>query len=150
VTYDEMAGRFVIVVLDLDVPGRHSYLNLAVSDTSNPLDGFHEMHRLETTEPASSGSGLTWGDYPKLGFNADAYVVTLNMDLFPDDTVRDHSQVVTFDKSTLLDADPSTVTVYRADLAGPIYAPAAATMHGAKPGGPMYFVQESTRFGGDH
>src|SRR6266404_4132228 len=70
VTYDEMAGRFFVGALD-----GNSCLDFAVSDTSNPLDGFSEMHRVDLFEADPQGQPL-FSDYPKLGFNADAYVLT--------------------------------------------------------------------------
>jgi hypothetical protein len=148
VTYDEMAGRFVVGMLDIDVPGQHGYFDLAVSDTSDPRDGFSEMHKMDITETRPDGHRL-WGDYPKLGYNADAYFITLNMDIFFDDTNPDHPQVLTIDKTSVLDRNSRTFAAYSSDLPGGVYAPAAATMHGTAPGDPMYFVQEVTRFGGD-
>ncbi len=150
VAYDELSGRFFVGILDIGFSSQRSFFDLAVSNTSNPLDGFTEMHKVETTETLGDGDPV-WSDYPKIGFNAGAFVVTLNMDLFSDPvgTNPDHGQVIVFDKSTLLDADPNTLTLYRSDRPGPVYAPDPATMHGSQPGDPLYFVQEVTRFGGD-
>jgi hypothetical protein len=148
VTYDDQAGRFVVGLLDIDTTGQHGYFELAVSDTSDPMDGFAEMHKIDITEVLPDGRRL-WGDYPKLGYNADAYFITLNMHIFFDTTNPDHPQIVTVDKASVLDKDPSTLVLYSADLPGGVYAPAAATMHDTMPGDPMYFVQEATRFGGD-
>lgn len=150
VAYDDLSGRFVVGVLDIASQSQRSFLDVAVSNTSNPLDGFTEMHKVETTQTLADGQKV-WSDYPKLGFNADAVVVTVNMDLFSDPigTNPDHGQVIVFDKSTLLDQDPDTLTLYRSDRPGPVYAPDPAPMHGSRPGDPLYFVQEVTRFGGD-
>jgi hypothetical protein len=150
VTYDDLSGRFYVGILDISFGSQRSFFDIAVSNTSNPLDGFTEMHKVETTQTLADGQKV-WSDYPKLGFNADAVVVTVNMDLFSDPigTNPDHGQVIVFDKSTLLDGDPNTLTLYRSDRPGPVYAPDPATMHGSKPGDPLYFVQEVTRFGGD-
>jgi len=145
VTYDEMAGRFFVAALDGRIDS--SFLDFAVSDTSNPLNGFSAMHRIDLFETNALGLALS-ADYPKLGFNADAYVVTVNM--VQADKKHDHVQVVTIDKSSVLDHDPATLTKYQVDRPDPAIATmAAATMHGAAPGGPMYFVVETTRFGGD-
>ena len=150
VAYDDLSGRFFVGILDIASASQRSFFDLAVSNTSNPLDGFTEMHKVETTETLPNGMKV-WNDYPKIGFNADAFVVTLNMDLFSDPigTNPDHGQVIVFDKSTLLDRDPDTLTLYRSDRPGPVYAPDPAPMHGSQPGDPLYFVQEVTRFGAD-
>jgi hypothetical protein len=145
VTYDEMAGRFFVGALE----GRleSSFLDFAISNTSNPLDGFTDMHRIRLSQTDPSGHPLA-GDYPKLGFNADAYVVTVNM--LRTDQTHDHVQVVTIDKSSVLDKDPTTLTSYQVNRPDPaIFTMAPATMHGSAPGGPMYFVVETTRSGGE-
>jgi hypothetical protein len=142
VTYDEMAGRFFLAALD-----GGSCLDFAVSDSSNPLDGFTEMHQVDLYETDAQGHQL-FSDYPKLGFNADAYVLTVNM-LQPDRT-QDHVQIITIDKSSVLDANPSTLIEYQVDRTDPaISTMAAATMHGSAPGGPIYFVVVTTPRGGD-
>jgi hypothetical protein len=149
VTYDEMAGRFFVGMLDIDIGGHHGYFDFAVSDTADPRDGWTAMYKLDITETNEGGMRF-WGDYPKLGFNADAFFVTLNMDPFFDDTNPDHAQVLAIDKASVLSHDPNSLTVYRSDRPGPGFAMAAVTMHGTNPGDPMYFVREDTRFGGDH
>src|SRR5579871_870360 len=142
VTYDEMAGRFFVAALD-----GTSNLDFAVSDTADPMNGFTEMHRLDLFETDAQGNALV-SDYPKLGFNADAYVLTVNM--LRSDQTTDHVQVIAIDKSSVLDADPSTLTTYQIDQTDPALSTmAAATMHGSTPGGPMYFVVNTTPQGGD-
>jgi hypothetical protein len=142
VTYDDMAGRFFVAALE-----GSSCLDFAVSDTSNPLDGFTDMHRVDLFETDARGNPLS-SDYPKLGFNADAYVLTVNM--LRADKTHDHVQIITIDKSSVLDDDPSTLTEYQVDRTDPaISTLAAATMHGSAPGGPMYFVVVTTPQGGD-
>src|SRR5262249_6001539 len=77
------------------------------------------------------------------------YVITVNMlrPGLPENP--DHVQVITIDKSSVLDQDPDTLIKYQVNHPNPLfYTLAAATMHGAKPGGPMYFVVEPARFGG--
>src|SRR5262249_28388257 len=93
-TYDELAGRFVISTLEIhdssDPALQKSFIDFAVSDTSNPQSAadFHEIHDaqfspLEVTERNLATGAKKWGDYPKLGWNADAYVFTVNMFDFP-------------------------------------------------------------------
>jgi hypothetical protein len=142
VTYDEMAGRFFLAALD-----GSSCFDFAVSNTSNPLDGFSEMHLVDLFETDAQGHQLS-SDYPKLGFNADAYVLTVNM--LQADKTFDHVQIVSIDKSSVLDANPNTLTLYHADRTDPGLATmAAATMHGSAAGDPMYFVVDTAPEGGD-
>jgi hypothetical protein len=88
-----------------------------------------------------------FGDYPKAGWNAEAHVFTLNMFGFASDAF-DHVSIVTIDKSTVLDADPRTLTYYdvNRDSPGPAYPHftlAAASMHGSASGDPMWLVEEA-------
>jgi len=151
VTYDEMAGRFFVGILDIDTVGRHGYFDFAVSDDADPRNGWTSIYKLDITQTNEAGQ-IFWGDYPKLGFNADAFFVTLNMKPFPlsSGSEPDHAQVLAIDKASVLKHDPNILTVYNSDRPGPGYAMAAATMHDTMPGDPMYFVREDTRFGGDH
>jgi hypothetical protein len=151
VTYDEMAGRFFVGILDIDTVGRHGYFDFAVSDDADPRDGWTSIYKLDITQTNEAGQ-IFWGDYPKLGFNADAFFVTLNMKPFPlsSGSEPDHAQILAIDKASVLKHDPNILTVYNSDRPGPGYAMAAATMHDTMPGDPMYFVREDTRFGGDH
>ncbi len=146
VAYDELAGRFVIGALEFitTVAGvQDSLFYFAVSNTSNPLDGFDEMHKFSVRRII--GGVATWADYPRIGWNADAYVLTFNQPPFTGgDSIG--VQVLSFDKSTVLDADPATLTTYQVDRPGGLdvhFTMAAATMHGAAPGDPMWFVEEA-------
>ncbi len=141
VTYDEQAGRFIVVTLDLNESLQLSSLLLAVSNTSDPQQGFTEMHRIFVAEPSLFGPESTWGDYPKLGWNADAVVVSLNMFTFLTD-FYDHTSIVSFDKSTLLDGNPTTVTFFDVNRDATHFTMAAAPMHGSVTGDPMWFVAE--------
>jgi hypothetical protein len=146
VTYDEQAGRFLVAVLDRDDNAQRSFVDFAVSNDSNPLHGFSEMHRLETTETDVGGNRF-WGDYPKLGWNADAYVFTLNM--FPFAAQEpDPVQIITLAKTSVLDGNPATLTTFRTDRSDRDFTLAAATMHDSKPGDPMWFVEEARFLGG--
>ncbi len=141
VAYDELSGRFIVATLE-QVPGNQtSFVDVAVSNTSNPLDGFAEMHRIELTEVA--GGQRTFADYPKIGYNADAIVISFNMFGFTGGYFN--VQVLSIDKPTALDLNPATLTRFRADVPGgrAHQTMAVATMHGAAPGDPMYFVEEA-------
>ena len=135
VTYDELAGRFAVTTFELNFVTQDSHLLLAVSNDANPLDGFTEMHRISTVEKG------TFGDFPQLGWDADAIYVTTNQFKFVGHNPFDHALVMTFATSSLTDGDNSTLTMYSVDRLPPHFAMQPAVMHGAKPGDPMYFVE---------
>jgi hypothetical protein len=136
VAYDEAAGRFVIVALERDLPAQTSHMLIAVSDDSNPL-GNWEKHRINAED-----ADKYWADYTALGWDADAYYVTVNM--FTWGSSYDHHSVFTFDKSTLTDGDDGTLTYFDVDRNASHFTMWPALMHGAEPGDPMYFVEGST------
>jgi hypothetical protein len=74
--YDQLAGRFVIVELELDEPNEVSNLLIAISDDNNPL-GTWSKYRLDSK--LTQDSTDYWLDYPGWGYNKDGYVVTGNM-----------------------------------------------------------------------
>jgi streptogramin lyase len=119
VTYDELSSRFVVAA------HTDHFLHVAVSDTADPRDGFSEKLRINI-EQANSIPDLL-----KIGWNADALVISVVMIVGP-------PQVVTFDWSKLLSHDPIPLT---SQVTRPHdYAPAPATMHGSQHGDPMWFV----------
>ena len=67
VTYDDIAGRFIVTASTFS-----NHELMAVSKDSNPLDGFN-TYDLDVSE------GGNFPDFPKLGYNADEVVLTLNM-----------------------------------------------------------------------
>jgi hypothetical protein len=149
VTYDEAAGRFVIGVLDIDPFAEHSSLDLAVSRSSDLTQGFAEVHKIsldETVPPSPlhpNGESL-FGDFPRLGWNAESYCFTLNMFPFPISATEadvEQVQIITIDKSSVLDNDPGTLSVYHSDRAGD-YNMVPVVMHDAAPGGPMVFASQ--------
>ena len=137
VSYDELSKRFIVAALQEDDATVTSFLWVAVSNNTTATGGFTEIQKIDVKETVPSN---LWGDYPKLGWNADAVVVTLNMFTFPAASAGGaiHAQIVTLQKTTLLDANPATLTKFQVDR--PEFTLAAATMHGAVAGGPMYFV----------
>jgi hypothetical protein len=135
VLYDDLSGRFVIEAQVKDAANSASYVDIAVSNSSDPTQGFTEIHQIEVDE-----GGVYWTDNGKLGYNADAYVFTGNLYTFAG--AFGHEVIVTVDKSSVLDQDASTLTSYLVD--GPnIYSLIPARMHGSVAGGPMWFVATS-------
>jgi hypothetical protein len=133
-TYDEMTDRFLVGVIQLDDVAETSSFFLAVSNTGDPTAGFTQM---QINLKETIGTTSYWADYPKVGWNADAYVFTFNMYSFPTSSAAfDHTQVLSVNKTTL--------ATFRVDEPTGVFTMAAATMHGAAPGAPMYFVVGNT------
>jgi probable HAF family extracellular repeat protein len=129
VTYDELVGRFVVSTNDGQAPS--SFLDVALSNDSNPLDGFTKLH-IDMTE--SSPSGPLRADFPRVaGWNADAYVFAVNM-VSRVDAAFDHVQLLVLDKSLM--------TVRHIDLDGKQFANLTpAIMHGSLLGDPLWLVE---------
>ncbi|MEO8268697.1 MAG: hypothetical protein ABI557_03190, partial [Aureliella sp.] len=138
VAYDDMASRWYVVAIDGSSPDN---LLLAVSNTSDPLDGFAEMHRVAVASPGG------FADFPKIGFNADAVVLEANEF---NNFVNGDPRITTIDKTSLLDKNPATFTAYNSVPAYNFRAMVPAQMHGAGPGADViYFVQERNYVDGD-
>lgn len=74
--YDHIAGRFVIVALEV-YGSTQAFIDIAVSDDSNP-NGVWYKYR--TNAVIAGGGGQTyWVDYPGFGYDNDAYYVTGNL-----------------------------------------------------------------------
>ena len=153
VTYDELAGRFVIIMLQVTVTDE-GYLLYAVSNTSNPLDGFSEKHVIQLNETGKNFTTTTVEpDFPRLGWNADAHVIAMTMNSVNNAEACDHVTIIAIDKSTVLDADPTTFSFHHIDRSiaacgadstiVPTIVP--AIMHGAMSGGPMWLVEETNQ-----
>jgi hypothetical protein len=142
VTYDDLAGRFLVSTLEQSDRTRTSALDLAVSKDSDPTHGFCLVYRIDLKETRFPTS--FWGDFPKVGWNADAWVYTVNMFAFPSTRGQfDHVQVVSIDKNALLGSTPQ-LQEFRADRSGSSdFALAPAVMHGAAPGSPMWLIEEN-------
>ncbi|HUY28161.1 MAG TPA: hypothetical protein VMV27_12145 [Candidatus Binataceae bacterium] len=114
IRYDTQSGRWFISILSLDdstVSGSHnSYLNLAISETSDPTGAF-SLYQYET-----AGS---LGDQPGLGISNDKIAISANaFSCSPNcgSGAFIGNEVLVIDKSDLVNADASP----RADF----YAPA--------------------------
>jgi methionine-rich copper-binding protein CopC/protocatechuate 3,4-dioxygenase beta subunit len=137
VTYDDITGRFVIAA-----PTFGNNLLLAASKDSNPLDGF------TTYDLTNVNEGGFFLDYPKIGFNKDEVVLTFNMYPGPGSF---HVAILAFNAGTLF-SNPASLTLgtdyfendrYSGSTGTQDFTMAAASMHGATSGMPMYFVQEN-------
>lgn len=134
VCYDEKINRFIIGDQDVNFSSHVSAFDLAVSRTSNPTSltaADWVFYKLNTTQ-----SGYD-ADYPgNFGYNADAFVFTLNM-FGVNGGVR--TQIVSVTAADLANA-VATPTVYTNNLNDFSLRP--ATMHDAQSGDPMWFTTE--------
>jgi hypothetical protein len=146
VTYDELAERFVIAVLDVPdsqnpTPQSKGFLLYAVSNSSNPLDGFSKMQRIDVTE---NGSGETvLPDFPRMGWNADAHVITLNM-FGAVSQEFNRVTIIAIDKSSVLDPNPASFIMTQTDRGSDNFTMVPAIMHDSVTGDPMWLVEESS------
>jgi hypothetical protein len=141
VTYDESVGRFFVSTMDVDFINNQSFFLFAVSNDSDPTHGFTEMHSVETDEVSPRTGEQLFTDFPRLGWNADAYVISFNM--FGFGTMNPYNvQILTINKSSVLDQNNSTLTDYSVDRPLPNSTMVPATMHGSHTGDPMWFVEE--------
>jgi hypothetical protein len=136
---DEQAGRFVLEAAVSDSAAHKAFLDFAVSNSSDPTQGFTERQQIEIDE-----GGQVWADNGKLGWNADAYVFTANGYTFSGSYA--HELVLSINKNSVLDQNASTLTSYLVDRSGNV-SMTPARRHGSAAGGPMWFV-ESTWSGG--
>jgi uncharacterized repeat protein (TIGR01451 family) len=130
--YDELIGRFVVGDMDFDGSTGVDAFDLAVSRSSNPTSlsaADWAFYKINDTE---AGVGT---DYPgNIGYNADAFVFTLNML-----GSNSHVQVVSIKSADLANAVASPLIV-KNDLGDISVRP--TTMHGSVAGDPMWFVTE--------
>lgn len=128
--YDEFTGQWVIGALDYRTssPGQ-SRFDLAISYDEDPRDGFYgQRYNMD-----DGTGGFDFADYPKAGYNQEAYVFSFNM--FPNLQSFNHVDTLAVDKSDL--------TGHRVQVpgGGGNFTMAAAVMHNANPGDPMWFVE---------
>jgi hypothetical protein len=130
VVYDELAGKFAVGMLDYNTTNRTRF-DFAVSNDADPTDGW-TYARYDMNDHV--GGSFDFADYPRLGYNADAWVVSFNM--FPGlANVFDHVQTLSIAKTDL--------TGYQYVVPGGTshFTMAPAAMHDARPGEPMVFVE---------
>jgi autotransporter-associated beta strand protein len=146
VAYDEMAGRFWVSTMDLDLTNLKSYFDFAVSDSSDPTQGWTAMHQIETDQMAPHNAEPTFTDFPRWGMTATAYVVSFNMYGFYSyingGATPYGTQILIIDRSSVLDKSASTLTYYQANRPLPNSTMVPVTMHGAATTDPLWFVEE--------
>ena len=78
VIYDQYNGRFIVITLEQQSSPQASRILVAVSQTSNPNDGWY-FHSINSLINIGSNS---WADYPGLAVGTDAIYITANMFTF--------------------------------------------------------------------
>lgn len=94
VFYDPFSNRWMFaVVADADEPT--SAILLAVSQTSDPT-GNWKIYKVDV-----DSTGATWADYPRMGFNKNWIVITVNMFGVSPASGFKRSKIYAFNKTTL-------------------------------------------------
>src|SRR5262249_49941566 len=78
VAYYESINRFFIPPMDINAVTLQSFFDFAISDGPDPTS-FTEMHQIETDEISPRTQENEFTDFPRVGWNANAYVVSFNM-----------------------------------------------------------------------
>jgi hypothetical protein len=138
--YDPQSGRFYVVLLEMDEITQKSYLNIAVSKTSNPLtpsinDWF--FYRIENTR--TIGSTKFWGDYPGLGFDSQAIYITVNMYTFSE--VNGDVQIAVLDKNAFLSGSTNYTYIYTSSSSGAFTLQPCSILGTTSPGNVAYFAE---------
>lgn len=129
VVYNDITQRFFVGMLDFDEVS-NMRLDVAMSKSSNPATLTTADWNFFRYNVNDGVGGFDFADYPKVGYNADGYVVSFNM--FP--SSFDHSSVIAIRN----DGTSAGIQVVPGGLSHFTLAP--ASMHGAAPGSPMWFV----------
>jgi hypothetical protein len=73
--YDHLAQRFVVIALETYAQPFGTWVNIAVSDDSDP----HGVWYTYRTNAAIVGQANAWWDYPGLGYDGRSWIVTGNL-----------------------------------------------------------------------
>lgn len=137
--YDPGSGRFYVLLLEQDSANKKSYLNVAVSKTSNPASSGNAdwfKYRIENTR-TNNGTAY-WGDYPGLGFDGQAVYITVNLYDFND--VNGDAQITVLDKAALISGTATPAFVYTSGGPnGGFTLQPCTVVGGGSPGSVAYF-----------
>jgi hypothetical protein len=145
VIFDEYAQRFVIFFDVTDGSSTSNYC-IAVSNNASPSNltsDWTEKQNIDVT--ATLNGTATWADFPRIGYNADAWVISFNQ--FGFSGGFEDVQILTIDKSTYLDQNSATHTEFKTIPGLGLFTMTATIMHEAAPGDPMYFVYANNNSG---
>src|SRR5262249_9461678 len=135
VTYDSLIGRFIVGDQDVDFSTHVGNFDIAVSKTSTPTTltaADWNFYQISTTEAGYDA------DYPgNFGWNADAFVYTLNM--FGS---ANHTLVTSVNAADLAAGVPqASLRVFKDDLND--FSVRPTVMHDSVSGDPMWLVTET-------
>ena len=142
VVYNEITQRFAVNVLDFSVnaSGKTTAMrdDFAISKTNNPSLSSSDWNFFRYNTDDTPGPAVDFSDFPKVGYNADGYVISFNM--FP--SSFNHVSVLGI-------GNDGTSTGMRTMPGGTTnFTLAPASMHGAAPGAPMWFLGDGHTGGG--
>jgi hypothetical protein len=147
VVYDEFTNQFIIGDLDNDLTTHLGNFDLAVSKTSNPTtftSADWNFYQIKTTENNGTSSGTFDGQNTgNMGYNHDALVFTVNMNVPTGDTGTPHIQVNSISQASLA-AEGATLSAFQNDTgtATGEFDMRPTVMHDSKAGDPMWFVKQ--------
>jgi hypothetical protein len=127
-SFDAYTGRWVVGMLDSSAD--QSRFDFAISNDEDPRDGWSGA-RYDMNDGIG---GTDLADYPRLGYNQDAYVVTFNM--FVRGYAHTHCNLLSIDKTDL-------GNFYRVPIPGgqDIISVNPVAQRDANPGDPLWLVQ---------
>jgi hypothetical protein len=156
VAFDDMStggtgGQFVVGALEFDLASNpadpsYSQFDLAVSTSPNPATlTTADWNFYSYPLTATLTGGPPFADHPRIGWNADAYVVSFN--LYNSMTSFNEFPNSGFVKAETLAIDKSNLTsTFQQDVTGgPFFSLVPAVMHDAAPGTPMVLVGTTYR-----
>jgi hypothetical protein len=106
--YDQYSGRFFVLADALNTSTNQSYVDVAVSDDSDP-NGNWKKYSINM-RVVNGNDTLHWCDYPGFGYGPDSVQITGNM--FPVSSGGLYAQVVVIRKAEMLAFSNSLVTTY--------------------------------------
>jgi|GEM_PF-411006 len=109
--YDHLAQRFVVIAPEVYTSSQEAYIDIAVSDDSDP-NGIWYKYR--TNAVIESSPGVThWWDYPGAGYDAQGYYVTSNLFGLSPGAGFGGVGFRVFDKTPMLSGQPVTFSTLR-------------------------------------
>jgi hypothetical protein len=154
VAYDEQTQQFFVGVLDLTVD---PFFGIITSDqfdyavsapgadpTASNFNSDFTFYSVDLTNSDPAGPGSYFGDYPRLGWNANAFVVSFNM--FTADFSESYDHPLILNIST---ANPATTQVVDVPNTFHNSTVVPAVMHGSSTTDPMYLVEETLDINGN-
>jgi len=131
VLWDQYNSRYVVIADEESDTDKTSFIHIAVSQTSNPNDGWY-FQRIDTKTNINGTD--TWLDFPALGVSSEALYLTGNMFTFS--STFSETRLWIIDKG-LYSGGTSTVSIYdpstEAGLSSQAFTIQPAHMYGDQP-----------------